>query len=261
MSDKFFLPVSPALVRYVLTAALRDRLVTGLLLLLVLGAAMSVFLGSAAITEQSRFVAVYAAGSMRVINALALVLFVVFFIRRSFEARDIEFMLSRPVGRIRFLLSYVAAFSFLGLCFGVATGGCLYVLSPGLDNEGAFLWTISLVAENIIMVNTALFFSMILTSAATAAFAVFGFYVLARMMSQILGIIDSGKSMLQTEVLETIMQGISMVMPRLDLMAQTSWLLYGLEDGAGLSFVLAQGAAYTVLVVLATLVDLRFRQF
>lgn len=253
--------MSPALIRYVLTAALRDRLVVGLIVLLGLGVSMAVFMGSAAVTEQSRFVAVYAAGSMRIINALGLVLFVVFFIRRSFEARDVEFMLSRPVGRIRFLLSYAAALSILALCFGAITGLCLYALSPGLNPAGMALWTLGLVAENIIMVNTALFFSMILTSAATAAFAVFGFYVLARMMSQILGIIDSGKSMLQAEILETVMQGISMVMPRLDLMAQTSWLLYGVGDGAGLSFVLAQGAAYTALIVLAALVDLRFRQF
>ncbi|MCC6598190.1 MAG: hypothetical protein IT559_05335 [Alphaproteobacteria bacterium] len=253
--------LSLALVRYVLIAALRDRLVLGLIILMALGVAMSVFLGSAAITEQGRFVAVYAAGSLRMINVLGLVLFAVFFIRRSFDARDIEFMLSRPIGRIRFLLSYVAAFSLLAACFGAITGLCLFVLSPEQDRGGLILWTISLVVENIIIINTALFFSMILTSAATAAFAVFGFYVLARMMSQILGIIDSGKSEMNSSVLETIMQGISMVMPRLDLMAQTSWLLYGVNDAAGLVFVLAQGTTYLAVIVLAALVDLRFRQF
>lgn len=253
--------MSLALVRYVLTAALRDRLVVGLIVSLALGAAMAMFLGSAAIMEQSRFVAVYAAGAMRIINALGLILFVVFFIRRSFDARDIEFMLSRPVGRIRFLLSYAAALSLLALCFGAVTGLCLYALSPGLDAEGLALWTLSLMAENVVMVNTALFFSMILTSAPVSAFAVFGFYALARMMSEILGIIDSGKSLPWAQLLETIMLGISMVMPRLDLMAQTSWLLYGVGEGVDLPFVLAQGAVYTVVIVLAALVDLRFRQF
>lgn len=253
--------MSLALVRYVLTAALRDRLVVGLIVCLALGAAMAVFLGSAAITEQSSFVAVYAAGIMRIINALGLILFVVFFIRRSFDARDIEFMLSRPVGRVRFLLSYAAALSLLALCFGAVTGLCLYALSPGLDAAGLTLWTLSLMAENVIMVNTALFFSMILTSAPVSAFAVFGFYTLARMMSEILGIIDSGKSLPWAHVLEKVMLGISMVMPRLDLMAQTSWLLYGVGEGVDLSFVLAQGAVYTAVIILAALVDLRFRQF
>lgn len=254
--------MSLALIRYVLTAALRDKLVIGLIILLGMGVSMAVFMGAAAITEQSRFVAVYAAGSMRIINALGLILFVVFFIRRSFDARDIEFVLSRPVGRVRFLLSYVAAISFLAMFFGAVTGICLYFLSPGLDAGGLLLWTVSLIAENIIIVNAALFFSMILTSAATAAFAVSGFYVLARMMSQILGIIDSGKSMMHASFLETAMQGISMVMPRIDLMAQTSWLIYGIEPGGvGFIFVLGQGAVYTAVLVLASLVDLRYRQF
>ncbi len=253
--------MSFVLVRYVLTAAVRDRLVLSLLVLMGLAVALSVFMGSSAVIERDQFTAVYTAGSVRMINALALVLFVVFFVRRSFDSRDVEFMLSRPVSRIAFILSYAGGFSLMALFFGLVSGVCLYGVSPNLNYTGVVYWTVSLMMENMVMVNTAFFFSMVLTSSATGAFATFGFYVLARMMSQILGIIDSGKHFLHTQVLQTIMQIVSVFMPRLDLMAQTSWLLYGPDASVNLAFVLGQGAVYTALIVLAALVDLRFRQF
>ena len=203
----------------------------------------------------------FSAGSIRILNAVGLVLFIVFFIRRSFEVRDIEFMLSRPVGRIKLVTSYAAGFSVLAIGMGVLSGLCVMALSPHLISEGHVLWTISLIVENIIMVNVALFFSMILTSAASGVFATMGFYILARMMSQILGIIDSGKSGDDFHVMELMMQIISSLMPRLDLMAQTSWLIYGTEQTISYGFVIAQGCVYGSLILIAALIDMWRREF
>ena len=61
--------------------------------------------------------------------------------------------------------------------------------------------------------------------------------------------------------LEQIMQVISMVLPRLDLMAQTSWLIYGPTTGHDFGLIMIQGAAFTAMVVLAALLDLARRQF
>lgn len=249
------------LVRYVITAAIRDKLIIALFLLLIMAMSMSVFMGSAAITEQDQFVAVFSAGTIRLLNVFGLVLFIVFFMRRSFETRDIDFMLSRPIGRLKLVSSYAAGFSIIAIFIGLVSGGCVSALSPHLFGEGHLLWMVSLIVENIIMVNVALFFAMVLTSAATSAFAAFGFYVLSRMMSQILGIIDSNKTLTDLSVLETIMQGISMIMPRLDLMAQTSWLVYEVGDDISYSFVLVQGALYAGLILLAALIDMQRRQF
>ncbi|HBR68524.1 MAG TPA: hypothetical protein DEA55_04015, partial [Rhodospirillaceae bacterium] len=68
----------------VLTAAVRDKLVISLLVLLALGASMAVFMGSSAVIEQDRFAVVFASGGLRLASVLGLVLFVVFFVRRSF---------------------------------------------------------------------------------------------------------------------------------------------------------------------------------
>lgn len=253
--------ISSTLIRYVITAAIRDRLMIGLCVLLVLAISLSVFMSSAAITEQDQFAAVFAAGSIRVLNCLGLVLFIVFFIRRSFEGRDIELLLSRPVGRLQLILSFSAGFSILAIGIGLISGLCVIALSPHLFSSGHIMWMVSLIIENIIMVNVALFFSMILTSAAFCAFASFGFYVLSRMMSQLLGIIDSDKGIETSAKLENVMEGVSMLMPRLDLMTQTSWLIYGVQDSVGYPFLILQGLIYGGLILWAAYIDLRFRQF
>ena len=254
--------MSSALVLYVLKAAVRDRLVAALFLAMLVAVSLSLFMGSAAVSEKGNFAIVFAGASLRLAGIFGLVLFAVFFIRRSFEARDVEFLLSRPITRVQFIISYAAGFSLMALGLGLAQGLCIYLPSPQSFNQGHLFWALTLVLENIIMVNVALFFAMILPSAATAAMAAAGFYVLTRMMGQILGIVDahiaSGSIM---DGLEQIMQVISMVLPRLDLMAQTSWLIYGPTTGHDFGLIMIQGAAFTAMVVLAALLDLARRQF
>lgn len=232
-----------------------------MVVILLLGTSLSLFLGYAATIEKERFALVFAGGGLRIAGVMGLVLFVVFFIRRSFEAKDVELLLSRPVGRIRFLLSYATALSLLALFVGVMQGVCIYMIGWHLFGQGHLLWIASIIAENIIMVNVALFFAMILTSAASAAMAVYGFYILSRMMGQILGTIDAGSRIYDLKILELIMQGISSVMPRLDLMGQTSWLIYGPDTQTGIGFMFVQGLVFTALIVMASLIDLIRRQF
>jgi len=253
--------MSAPLILYILKAAVRDRLIFALVILLLGASSLSVFLGSAAVVEKTSFVAVYAAVSIRALDVFGLVLFAVFFIRRSFDVRDVEFMLARPIGRISFLLSYAAGFSLLAALISVVSVVFVCALTPQMLSSGHALWFLSLLFENIIMINVALFFSMVLSSAATASFATFGFYVLARMMSQILGIIDAKTHLMHTEILQTVMQTVSMVMPRLDLFTQTSWLVYGPDPEIGWVFITAQGIIYSALILAASCLDLRRRQF
>lgn len=252
--------MSRPLVLYVLTAALRDRLVMAMIITLVVGTSLAVFLGSAAIAEKQQFAMVFAGAGLRLAGVLGLVLFTVFFIRRSFDARDVDFILSRPVSRVEFLLSYAAGLSLLALGMAAAQTLCLYIIGGNLFGPSHISWAVSLAFENIVMVNAALFFSMILSSAATAATATAGFYILARLMGQLLGIIDStGKGTFIYNLMEYILQAISAVMPRLDLMAQTSWLIY--SQTVEISSILLQAAIFTILIITAALIDLVRRQF
>lgn len=253
--------MSIALVRYVLSAALRDRLIVVLFLALVLGSSLSLFLGGSALIEKSQFSQVFAAGGLRITGAVCLVLFVVSYVRRSFESRDVDYLLSRPIGRVTFILSHAAAFSFLALLIAFLVGVSVLCAAPQMPEKAHFLWTFSLAAEYVMMANVALFFGMVLPGVASGAMASLGLYVLARLIGQLLGIVASGISFPGAVVLSFFMKLISVLVPRLDLMAQSSWLVYGLDPSVTFSFVLFQTVIFSALVVMAATIDLVRRQF
>lgn len=248
------------LVRYVLKAAARDRILAALFAIFLAGASLSVFMGSTAVTEKSEFAAVFAGAGMRVAGILGLILFAVSFIRRSFESRDVEFLLSRPISRPQFLLAVSAAFSVLAVITAAMEGLCLYFLAPAHLGPGLVLWTASLAVENVIMINAALFFALTLPSAATGVLVAMGFYIVSRMTGEVLGIIDTGTETGWAHHLTRVMEIISFLLPRLDLMGQTSWLVYG-PSGVGYAFLAAQGLSYTGLLLSASIVDLGRRKF
>ena len=250
------------LFKHILLAALRDKLVLSLFLVFAVVTALSVFLGGAAVIEKDQFSIVFAAFALRCTGIAGLTFFIITFIRRSFEGKDIDFLLSRPMSRPVFLLSYSAAFAFIALCMGVLQGVMLSLVAPHLLGAGHALWALSIIAENIIMALVALFFALTLTSAVTAAMVCLGFYVLARMMGQILGIIDTAPSFFAAESLTFIMHSISIIMPRLDLMGQSAWLIYG-PDQAGIDvpFVVLQLFTFGGLIFMASLIDLMRKNF
>src|SRR5690606_33353608 len=145
--------------------------------------------------------------------------------------REVEFMLSRPVSRMAFLFSHAAAFIVIAFCAASAVVlPLLYAGAP--DLWGLVHWGISLAVEYAVMAVTALFFAMVLSSAAGSALAALGFYVLARLIGTLLGIAAQAPEKPVLQMLGRVMEVISIAVPRLDLMAQTSWLVYGVE-GAG----------------------------
>lgn len=249
------------LVQYVLTGAYRDKLVLSMFAALIACVSLSIFFGSSSLVEKQQFTLVYASGALRLVLNLGLILFIVFFIRRSFESKDIEFLLSRPVSRFKLLIAYAAAFSLIAICGALLCGGVVMGVAPNLIASGHPLWILSLCAEVLIISNVAMFFAFVLTSSAAGAMATIGFYVLSRMMGEILGIIDANLGGGNIAALEWVMQIISVVMPRLDLLGQTSWLVYGADGSFGVLFIALQTIIYTALILAASMVDLSRRQF
>ncbi len=259
--------MSFVLVKYVLTAALRDRLLWGILAMSVLGVCLSIFSGSAAIVEQNQFILTYMAGGLRIIALLGLVLFAIFYIRRSFDSRDIEFLLTRPISKGKFVFSHVLAFSILTIVSGLFISLIMSVVAYHYNVHSSFyLWCFGVTFELMIVVNVAFFFSMVLSSPVTAGMATFGFYILSRLMGQLLSILHHSPDPVSLQ--EYVMNGlgylfslISIVFPRLDLLAQTSWLIYGGGTFSSWALIVVQGGAFLLLASVATWLDLRRRQF
>lgn len=272
--------ISRPLIGYILTAASRDKLMMTLLLMIVMGGGLSVFLGSSGLTEQESFALVFGAGGLRFLGVIGLVIFSCFYIQRSFEMREVEFLLSRPISRIGFLLSHAVAFVLLAVIVAlVVTIVVAFLGAP--DPGGLRAWGMSIAVEYMIMIVLALFFSMVLSSAAGSALAALGFYVLARLIGTLLGIAALPADNALFSSLNKAMEVVSIIVPRLDIMGQTSWLVYGVEGAAGIGvlenasdyshglidmlgiggFVFAQGLCFLALLLAATSFDFSRRQF
>jgi len=252
--------VSPTLVKYALLAAIRDKLFLSLIVCLIVAASLSFFLGDSALSEKDQFTLIFAASGMRIVVVFALVLFVVFFIRRSFDSKDIEFLLSRPVSRSSIIFSYAFSFAVLSFFICLCLAAVLFAVGPHLFSQGHVLWIFSVFIECVIMVNLALFFSMYISSAVSAVMASLGGYVLGRLMGQFLGIIDANL-VDNTGVFAMALQLVSVITPRLDLLGQSSWLLYGIDSHSSLLMVLVQGVVFSALVLSAASFDFVKRQF
>jgi ABC-type transport system involved in multi-copper enzyme maturation permease subunit len=228
--------ISRPLVKFVLTAAFRDRLLLTLLLMIATGAAIAVFLGAATITEKESFALVFGASGLRFLGVAGIVLFSCFYTRRCFETKEVEFLLSRPLSRMTFLISHATAFALLAVFIAVVVSLAVFFLGrPQMD--GLALWMLSIAVEFGIMAAVALFFSMVLSSAAGSALATFGLYVLARLMGTLLGIAQKAPDNVYFAALNNAMEIISVLIPRLDLMGQTSWLVYGVGGSGGIGYV------------------------
>ena len=249
------------LIYYVLTAALRDKLLLSVFLMIIVGAALAQFVGGSAVVEQDYFSLVFAASGMRIAMILTLVLFVCFFIRRLFDSKDIEFLLSRPVGKLQLLGSFSFAFSLIAVLVCLAILPAFYLLSPSHFSLGYILWWFSVVVESVVMVNAAMFFALYMNSATTSALSSLSLYILGRMMGQILGIIYSDFGNMSGPMASS-MKLVSTMVPRFDLMGQTQWLIYGADNGSWyFGFFALQGILYSFLLFMAASLDLWKRQF
>lgn len=272
--------LSRPLVTYVLTAAMRDRLLGTLLLMIAAGAGLGVFLGSAAVTEQESFSTVFGAGGLRFLGITGVILFICFYMRRAFDSKEVEFMLSRPISRLRYLFSH--AFAFILLSSLIALAVTLVLLLTGKPNlAGLVAWCLSVIGEYAVIAVAALFFSIVLSSAAGSALATLGLYALSRMIGILIGITHQPAENLLFAVLNNVVDLVSIVIPRLDLMGQTSWLVYGVEGSGGLAlragagqvatmmsetlgvggFVAVQSAIFIALLLLASAFDFIRREF
>src|SRR5690606_31788983 len=98
--------------------------------------------------------------------------FIVFYTRRAFDSREVEFLLSRPISRVSFVLSHALAVSMLALFIGAVVGAAVFVTGPSLWGQGGWLWLFGVMTELVIMANAAFFFAMVISSAVGSAMAV-----------------------------------------------------------------------------------------
>lgn len=249
------------LFRYVLLAAVRDKLLIAMIGLVAVVLSLSAFFGGSVIVEQDQFARTFSAYGFRLFGVFTLAMFVISFVRRGFETRDMEYLLSRPIGRVRFVLTHAAAFSFLAVLCAFVLGAFAMLMSAGNYHEGVWLWWLSIAVEYIIVANVAMFFAFAVSSTTLCLAFVSAFYLLSRLMGDILGVLANTQDSVLMKFLARMMEVISIFIPRLDLMGQTQWILYGVPDNISLLFIIGQGAAFCAVVLGACILDIHKRQF
>jgi ABC-type transport system involved in multi-copper enzyme maturation permease subunit len=250
-------------IRYVLLTAMRDRLFFGLLVGILAAAYISSVLGSTAMLETAQMTLSFTAASARIIIMIGIIVFVGFHMRNAFDAREIDVLLSRPISRTSLVLSYWLGFVTVALLLVLPTVALIGLLGT-LNKTGYLLWALSLALESLLVVSIALFAALTVRSGVATVLASMAIYTLSRMMGFFLAATSTVSIFKQHEInlgANWLMNGISMVVPRLDFFAKGQWLIYGPKSYEDLTLVLIQSAVFIPLLIAAAVIDFKRKQF
>ncbi len=226
------------LARLVLMEARRGGLGWLALLSLVLGLALAGFLSQLALTESRMLQAAVVAALLRVCAVFIVAGQVVASVRREIDDKRLELALSLPLSRPAQYLGRLGGFVGLGALLALVFATPMLLWAPPL---AVACWALSLACELALVAAAALFFAMTLASLVPALAATIGLYLLARSVSAMQAIAAgplAADSLLQ-ELARYAVSGVALLLPALDRVTRTDWLLYGAPDGQGFALGIA----------------------
>ena len=250
------------LIRYVCTAAIRDRLIIAMLGLMLVAGVLSILLSGAAVVEQAQFSLASLASSLRIIAVIGLVVFISFFQHRAHETREIDYLLATPIGRYRYLFSHAMAMMILSLFLAIIMGLVIALLQRQIS-PALFYWVSSAFVEINLTATFTLFLSTRLRSATVCTLLALAFYSLARLLGALIGVIDNHiiDHIKGIAIFKYGIDVMAVIIPRFDLMAQSQWLIYQQVDGITPLLIAGQWGAFTALFLACAAFDLRRNQF
>src|SRR2546422_4265862 len=215
--------------RLALTEARRGGLVWLVLATVALALALGAFLSQLALTESRTLQAAVVAALLRVCAVFVLAAQVVASLRREIDDKRLELMLALPLSRATQYLGRFAGFPSLRAALPAA-----FALPALLWAEPAAVlyWGISLACELALVAAAALFFAMTLASLVPALAATAALYLLARSMSAMQAIAAGplAEETLAQELARRAVDAVALLLPALDRVTRTEWLLYGTPD-------------------------------
>jgi len=252
-----------SILKYILLTAIRDKLYVGLFIILLAAFGISAVVGGSALLEKAQATTVYIAGSSRMIFAIGMILFVCFYVSKTLENREVEFVLSKSISRHSFIFAYLLGFILVALLIILPLVVLLFFMKA--SPIGLFYWGVSLLLEALIIITFSLLAALILKSAVSAVMASLGFYIISRMMGFFVLTIQIPRELSDfaslDRVLKAVLKTISIVFPRLDLYGKSDWLVYGAINSSDLYIILGQSAIYIPLMIFMAFYDFNRKQF
>jgi ABC-type Na+ efflux pump permease subunit len=224
------------------------------------GLALAAFLSQVALTESGALQAALLASLLRACAVFLIAAQVASSTLREINDKGLELMLSLPLSRSAHYLGRLAGFAACGAALAVAFG---LVLLPWAPPGAVALWTLSLAGEAVLVAAAALFFAMTLTQLVPAVAATAGLYLLGRSIGAIQAIAAGpiADASLGSRAARFCVDAVALLLPRLDQVTRTEWLLYGVPAGPAIAAVFGGLALYTALLVAAGLFDFHRRNF
>ena len=244
--------------RLALLEARRGGLVWVAALALLLGLALGAFLAQLALTESRLLQAAVVAALLRVCAVFVIAAQVVASVRREIDEKRLELLLSLPLSRSSQYLGRFAGFTLLGALLAAVFAVPLLLWAP----PGAVAaWGLSLAGELALVAAAALFFAMSLASLVPALAATAALYLLARSMGAMQAIASGplAEHSLAHELARHAIDGVALIVPSLDRVTRSEWLLYGAPDGRSYALGVGGLLVYAALLAAAGIFDFQRR--
>jgi ABC-type Na+ efflux pump permease subunit len=215
---------------------------------------LAAFLSQVALTEGRSLQLAVVAALLRACAVFLVAVHVSASVIRERNDKGLELVLSLPLTRAGIFLGRLAGFTavaaVLALVFALPL---LAWATPG----AVALWAASLALEATLVAAAALFFAMTLAQPVPAFAATLGLYLLARSMAAIQAIAAGPlvEPSLANRAARSCVDAVALLLPRLDAVTRTEWLLYGSPGAGAYGVAMAALAAYIALLAAAGLFD------
>jgi len=225
---------------------------------LALALLLAAFLSQVALTEARALQLAVIAALLRACAVFLVAVQVSTSVMREVNDKGLELMLSLPLSRASHYLGRLAGFVLIAAALALVFASPLLLwASPGV----VALWAISLALEGALVAAAALFFAMTLAQPVPAIAATAGLYLLARSMAAIQAIaagplVDPS---LANQAARFGVETVALLLPRLDTVTRTDWLLYGAPGATTFLAAMTVLGVYTALLAIAGLFDFHRR--
>ena len=215
---------------------------------------LAAFLSQVALTEGRSLQLAVVAALLRACAVLLVAVQVTAGVLRERNDKGLELMLSLPLSRAGLFLGRLAGFAAVAAVLALLLALPLLAwASPG----AVALWATSLALEGTLVAAAALFFAMTLAQPVPAIAATIGLYLLARSMAAIQAIAAGPlvEPSLANRAARFCVDAVAMLLPRLDTVTRTEWLLYGSPGAEAYGAAVGALAVYIALLAAAGLFD------